>query len=338
MSGFPDMLRRRWSGKPDAAGNCGFRSISTDRKAILSPGRTKDLTARYPATSQGLDRRSALALCGSAVVSLALAPGRASAQDGFKFGLTPVFLSNDLELLALLRAYLTEAIGEPVELVSRRTYQEITALLVAGQLHAAWICGYPYVQFKSELDLVATPSWHGKPLYQSYLIAAAGRPTGRWQELKGDIHAFSDPDSNSGFLVTRALLAENGLKPEGFFSRSFYTYGHRNVIRAVASGLAQSGSVDGYVWDVMREMEPALVDQTRIVRRSEWLGFPPVASPRALAGDPRIARLKEALTAMAGHEQGRKVLALLRLDGFVAAEPALFDTIAAKVDAVRRFG
>jgi phosphonate transport system substrate-binding protein len=296
------------------------------------------LTTRNPATSQVIDRRSALRLGGSAALSLALGAGRAVAEDGFKFGLTPVFLSNDLELLAILRAYLTEQIGEPVELVSRRTYQEITALLVAGQLHAAWICGYPYVQFRSELDLVATPSWHGKPLYQSYLIAAADRPTGRWEDLKGDIHAFSDPDSNSGFLVTRALLAENGLKPETFFARSFYTYGHRNVIRAVASGLAQSGSVDGYVWDVMREMEPDLVNQTKIVRRSEWLGFPPIASPRALGGDPRIARLKAALTGMARHEEGRRVLALLRLDGFLATEPALFDTIAAKVDMVRRFG
>lgn len=297
------------------------------------------MTAQYPAASKVLTRRSAMALCGGAVASLALGPHRGRAQDdGFKFGLTPVFLSNDLELLAALRAYLTEAIGESVELVSRRTYQEITALLVAGQLHSAWICGYPYVQFKADLDLVATPSWHGKPLYQSYLITAADRVAETWKDLRGDIHAFSDPDSNSGFLVTRALLAENGLKPEGFFARHFYTYGHRNVIRAVGSGLAQSGSVDGYVWDVMREMEPGLVDQTRIVRRSEWLGFPPVASPKALAADPRIARLKDALTTMHQHAQGRKVLALLRLEGFLATEPALFDTIAAKVDAVRRLG
>ena len=297
------------------------------------------MTAWCPAASKVLTRRSAMALCAGAIASVICTRDAALAQDdGFKFGLTPVFLSNDLELLAALRAYLTEAVGEPVELVSRRTYQEITALLVSGQLHGAWICGYPYVQFKADLDLVATPSWHGKPLYQSYLIAAADRQAETWTNLEGDIHAFSDPDSNSGFLVTRALLAENGLKPESFFSRHLYTYGHRNVIRAVASGLAQSGSVDGYVWDVMREMEPGLVDQTRIVRRSEWLGFPPVASPKALAGDPRIARLKEALTTMDRHENGRKVLRLLRLDGFLATEPALFDTIAAKVDAVRRFG
>ncbi|GLS31048.1 PhnD/SsuA/transferrin family substrate-binding protein [Neomesorhizobium albiziae] len=263
----------------------------------------------------------------------------ASAQDNtFRFGLTPVFLSNDLELLKLLRDYLSSAIGGSVELVTRRTYQEITALLVAGQLHGAWICGYPYVQFKADLDLVATPSWHGKPLYQSYLITSAGREIADWRELRGDIHAFSDPDSNSGSLVTRALLAENGLQSHSFFSRTFYTYGHRNVIRAVASGLAQSGSVDGYVWEVMLEIEPRLVEQTKIVRRSEWLGFPPIAAPKSLAGDPRVASLRNALISMPKDVDGRKVLALLRLDGFVKTDPGLFDAIAAKVETVRRFG
>jgi phosphonate transport system substrate-binding protein len=256
----------------------------------------------------------------------------------FQFGLTPVFLSNDLELLGHLRAYLTAKLSSPVELVTRRTYQEITALLVSGEIHAAWICGYPYVQYKADLDLVATPVWHGKPLYQSYLIAAAGRTIDDWHGLAGDVHAFSDPDSNSGFLVTRALLAENKVLPEAFFKRTFFTYGHRNVIRAVASGLAQSGSVDGYVYEVMRETEPDLVKQTKIVRKSEWLGFPPVASPKSLAGDARVKALQQALVSMNKDPEGMKVLSLLRLDGFAATDPSLFDTIAAKVETVRQFG
>lgn len=149
---------------------------------------------------------------------------------------------------------------------------------------------------------------------------------------------FSDPDSNSGFLVTRTLLAKNKLLPEQFFSRSFFTYGHRNVVRAVASGLAQSGSVDGYVYEVMRETEPDLIKQTRIVRSSEWLGFPPVASPKSLAADPRVIALRQALVSMKGDPEGQKVLDLLRLDGFLATDPSLFDTIAAEVEIVRQFG
>ena len=270
------------------------------------------------------------ALLGGAA-SLALPPSSRAQGEPFRFGLTPVFLSNDLELLGQLRAYLEAKLGGPVELVSRRTYQEITALLVSGQVHAAWICGYPFVQFRDELELVATPSWQGAPLYRSYLITTAGRNVG-WEGLRGDVHAFSDPDSNSGFLVTAALLAENRLRPDQFFSRHFFTYGHRNVIRAVASGLAQSGSVDGYVWEVMRHIEPDLVGRTEIVRESELLGFPPVASAKSLASDARIAVFRDALLSMQRDPAGRMVLDMLRLDGFVATDASLFDTIAEKVE------
>ena len=41
---------------------------------------------------------------------------------------------------------------------------------------------------------------------------------------------------------------------------------------------------------------------------------------------------------MSGHPQGRRVLDLLRLDGFVVTDPSLFDTIAAKVETVRLSG
>jgi len=289
-------------------------------------------------TKTGFGRRTVLKAALGGLGLLSFGPTSRAETQPFRFGLTPVFLSNDLELLGHLQAYLTSRLGGPVELVSRRTYQEITALLVSGQIHSAWICGYPYVQYKADLDLVATPVWHGKPLYQAYLIAADGRAVQDWQSLKGDVHAFSDPDSNSGFLVTRTLLAKNKLLPENFFSRTFFTYGHRNVVRAVASGLAQSGSVDGYVYEVMRETEPDLIKQTSIVRQSEWLGFPPVASPKSLAGDPRVKALRQALVSMRDDPEGKKVLDLLRLDGFLATDPSLFDTIAAEVEIVRQFG
>ena len=299
-------------------------------RSLGSPRRDTDVVP--------ITRRALIAVAVSGAATLVAPTAFGADEEAFKFGLTPVFLSNDLELLGHLKTYLAAKIGGPVELVTRRTYQEITALLVSGQIQSAWICGYPYVQFKADLDLVATPAWQGKPLYQSYLIAAADRAIDDWTGLKGDIHAFSDPDSNSGFLVTRALLAENKLLPGGFFSRTFFTYGHRNVIRAVASGLAQSGSVDGYVYEVMRETEPDLVKPTKIIRKSEWLGFPPVASPKSLASDPRVKPLQQALISMEADPEGKKVLALLRLDGFVATEPSLFDTIAAKVETVRQFG
>jgi phosphonate transport system substrate-binding protein len=199
-------------------------------------------------------RRRLLSLAaGAAAVSLVnRAPSAFAETDTIRFGLTPVFLTSDLDLLELLGSYLEAATGGPVELVTRRTYQEITALLISGRLDGAWICSPPFITYQAELELLAVPVWNGQPLYRSYLIADARREASSLEELAGDVHAFSDPDSNSGYVATAADLAAKGLKPELFFRRIIFTYGHRNVVRAVASGLAQSGSVDGYVYEVRR--------------------------------------------------------------------------------------
>jgi phosphonate transport system substrate-binding protein len=267
------------------------------------------------------------------------APAGTRAQQPFRFGLTPVFLTSDLELLEALQHYLSVAMGAEVQLVLKRTYQEITSQLLSGLLDAAWICGFPFVSYRRELELVAVPLWRGKPTYQSYLLVGADRGgASSIRDLRGDIHAFSDPDSNSGYLVTRALLAENGTKPQDFFRRTFFTYGHRNVVRAVAAGLAQSGSVDGYVWEVLTETEPELAKLTRPAWRSERMGFPPIATSAGNAGSEGIRRFQRALIDMPNDPTGRSVLALLRLDGFAKEDPSLFDSIAQRVDLVRALG
>lgn len=287
-----------------------------------------------------LPRRKVLGIIAGGLAGLA-APGILRAQQiggNLTLGRTPVFLTNDLELLSALKTYLETATGRSVKLVLRRTYQEITTLLVSSQLDAAWICGYPFVAFRDRLDLLATPIWRGKPLYQSYVIAGKGSAPASVEDLRGSVHAFSDPNSNSGYLVTTALLAEQEIRPEHFFSRVFFTYGHRNVVCAVAAALADSGSVDGYVWEVMKEIEPDLTDRTRIVRKSEWLGFPPIATPRGALARPEVRALQQAFIRMPDDPQGQFVLRLLRLDGFAEVEPTLFDAIAAKSDLVKRFG
>ena len=285
-------------------------------------------------------RRDALTLFAASVAAIGASRiSRAEPGPGsLTLGLTPVFLTNDLELLSALKAYLEVATGRSVKLVLRRTYEEITTLLVSNQLDAAWICGYPYVAFHDRLDLLAAPVWRGRPLYQSYIIVSKSSSAASIDDLRGRVHAFSDPNSNSGYLVTTALLAERHLRPTQFFGRVFFTYGHRNVVRAVAAGLADCGSVDGYVWEVMTETEPDLTGATRVVRRSEWLGFPPIATPRGALARPEIEALQQAFTQMADDPQGQLVLRLLRLDGFARVKPALFDAIAAKSDLVKRFG
>jgi phosphonate transport system substrate-binding protein len=248
----------------------------------------------------------------------------AVAASAVTFGLNPLFLDSDIQLLSMIQTYLAKRLDRPVQLTKRRTYQEITAMLLSGQLDAAWICDDPYVQHQDQLSLLATPLYRNEPLYQTYIIAGGTSQAKSFDDIKGTIHAFSDPDSTSGYLVTRYLLALQHATPAEYFRDSFFTYGHRNVVRAVASGLAGSGSVDGYVWDVMSEREPELISKTRVVYRSERLGFPPIVGLRA-PRDPALAKsLSEAFIAMPYDPLGKEILGILKLDGFAQEPPDLY--------------
>lgn len=259
------------------------------------------------------------------------APSLANARRNFRLGLTPVFLDNDAIVIDRLRAALSEAVDEPVDLIQRRTYQEITALILDGSVDAAWICGYPYLQHKNNLALLGVPVWRNRPLYQSYLIARTDDHVTSLEDLRGGVHAFSDPDSNSGYLVTASDLARIGETPERFFAKSVFTYGHRNVVRAVAGGLTNSGSVDGYVWEALAQVETSLTAQTMVVAKSEWLGFPPFAARADRMSDPVVQRFGAALRGLDQTEAGRTALQLLFLDRVQLPEAHLYDGIALRM-------
>ena len=272
----------------------------------------------------------------SGLTAALAAPSLAKAgEESFSFGLTPVFLDNDMTLLSLLQAYLAQQLRRPVELVKRRSQGEIWVMLRSGQLDAAWICDLPYVQHQETLALLAVPLYHGRPFYETYVIVNKASSAKTFDDLRGTVHAFSDPDSTSGYLITCWLLTLRQAIPGRFFQNFFFTYSHRNTIRAVAYGLAESGSVDGYIWDVMQQKEPDLVDRTRIVFRSEPLGFPPVVALNISRDHPDTQRLAAALLAMTSHDLGREVLSMLALDGFTPASRDLYDSTAEKWNIIR---
>ncbi len=281
-------------------------------------------------------RRKVLTGAGAALL---VAPGILRAQPvPFRFGLTPVFLDNDWQLLDLLRTHLTIRLGREVEFLQRRTYKEVTALLLMGEIDAAWLCGYPLLQNIDRLSALALPVWRGQPNYSAKIITGTGRAAKGLGDLRGDIHAYSDPDSNSGHLVTVSELLKQNHRPEAFFGRSFFTYGHRNVVRAVARGLAQSGSVDGYVHDAMRRAEPELVARTRVVWESELFGFPPIVVAREALDSGPARDFFAALATMPESDAGADALQMLQLDGFAAPNAHSFDQIAARMRIVAERG
>ena len=273
-----------------------------------------------------MDRRSFLALA-AAVSAL---PLRVEAQTNaaVRIGLSPVFLDDQLSFLNDWRDYLQDRIGRAVRFVQRGSYREIMDLLLEQKLDFAWICGYPYVRHKTKLRLLAVPVSEGRPQYRSYLIVpASDTRTSSILDLRGKVFAYSDPDSNSGFLYPRYALMQLKENPDRFFARSFFTWAHRKIVEAVGSNLAQGGAVDSYVWETLRIYHPELTGRTRIVEKSPYFGHTPVVARNGVARTEFDA-MQEALTGMTESPAGKELLKRLNLDGFVAGDEALFDGIA----------
>jgi phosphonate transport system substrate-binding protein len=250
-------------------------------------------------------------------------------QQRLRIGLTAVFLDDEIRFLIRWRAYLEQRLGRKVEFVQRGRYRETVELLREGHLDAAWICGFPYVRFRRELRLLAVPLFEGKPLYRSYLIVpASDTATRSILDLRGKVFAFSDPDSNSGFLYPNYVLRTSGEPPERFFRRAFFTWAHRKVVDAVSTRLAHGGSVDGYVWETLRLAPGRLTEGTRVVSKSPEFGHPPIVVRANLA--PQLAQdLRDAFTGMTRDAEGKALLATLNLDGFAPGNEQLFDSIEA---------
>lgn len=247
-----------------------------------------------------------------------------------RIGLTPAILHDRHALMNDLRSYFEEKTQRPVELVLRNNYRQIIDLMIQEELDFAWVSAYPFVYLRqhAHLPLLATPLFQGRPYFRGYLIVPSDdRHTQSLLQLQGRIFAFADPYSHTGHLVPRYELHLAGKDAGSFFARTFFTGGHKKVVQAVASGLADGGYVDSFVWDTLAVVEPELTKNTRIVSRSGEYGFPPlVASRRVSAGE--FATMRRILLEMSSDPHGAELLKQLNIDGFVAGDPGWYDEVA----------
>jgi len=261
----------------------------------------------------------------------------ANTEPPIRFGLTAVILTENLRFLDQWSQYLGYKMGRKVEFVLRKSYREVMDLLDSGGIEFAWICGYSYVQTRKpeSLQLLTVPIYRGAPRYHSYIIVHHNSPHKRFSDLKGKIFAFSDPDSNSGFLYPLSLMTAKGEKPETFFRQTFFTFNHAETVQAVSEQVADGGAVDSYIWEYLAIFRPDITKKTRIIKISPSFGFPPIVF--RLGVNPNTVNLmKDTLESMGEDVTGKILLARLKLDGFGHYSDSLFNEIRAMVKTIQR--
>lgn len=270
--------------------------------------------------------RVPLALVAAALLAPPSLP--AADPDVVRVGITAVLFEKHLDLNRQFAAYVGERVGKRATLVQRRTYKQISDLLERGELDLAFICGLPYVidHERFGLELLVAPEVYEGPVYYSYVIVPADSPVSSFEELREKRYAFSDPLSNSGWLVPAHDLARLGTTPEAFFKRTIFTYSHAGSVEAVAVKFVDGASVDSYVYDYLAAIRPDLVARTRILRRSAPHPITPVVVRAGLPPELKV-HLRETFLGMHADPRGRALLRSLGFKRFIPIADGAFDGI-----------
>lgn len=259
---------------------------------------------------------------------LAIGPAWAGGAS-IRIGVSPAILSDQQGTISDLRRYLNARTGRDIELIPRNSYRETYDLMRQEKLDFAWVSAYPYLYLQRALNarLLVAPLFHGRPFIRAYLIvrADAGNVTGLL-DLEDKLFAFADPDSFTGHYLPRYELRQAGKDASVFFAKTFFARGQRNVVRAVASGLADGAYVHDFAWDALAEREPELTAGVRIVARSAEYGAPPIIA-RAGANVSDAKLLRRALLEMANDAEGGALLKRMHIDGFAVSDPKAYEGV-----------
>ena len=254
-----------------------------------------------------------------------LNPGNKSLKAAISGVISP---TKTIENYEELLTYIGAKLNREVELFQRSTYSEINDLIQGQRVDVAFVCSLAYVKGNDDfgMELLVVPQIHGETVYYSYLIVPAENSIDNLGDLRGASFAFTDPISNSGYLVPTFQLSLLGESPVSFFEEYYFTYSHDNAILAVANKLVDAAAVDSLVYDQMVNSNPELSAKTRVVARWGPYGIPPVVVSPTL--DPELKqRLQEFFVNLHNSDEGSSILNNLGIDRFIIATNSAYDSI-----------
>jgi phosphonate transport system substrate-binding protein len=224
--------------------------------------------------------------------------------------------------------YIGRKLNLKVELVQRETYAEINEMITTRQIDIAFICTGPYIIGKDKYGIegLVSPVVKGEPFYQAYLIVNKNSPYQNLEDLKGHSFAFTDPDSNTGDFVPKYWLFQINETPESFFSKIIFTHSHDNSIMAVAKSMVDGASINSMVWEYFNARDPIYTSQTKIIKKSEKFGSPPLVASQSLSQELK-SKIIKALCEMNENPEGRKILDALMIDSFRPTDDTWYETV-----------
>jgi len=228
--------------------------------------------------------------------------------------------------------YVGQAVGATTELVIGESFD----VFAAGEADAGFICGLPYVRLAGERPPAVVPlaapalegaRYGGRPVYFSDVIVRHDSPFQTLADLRGSRWSYNDPDSHSGYSLTRYELARRG-ETQGYFGAVIAAGFHQASIRLVDAGVVDATAIDSQVLAIALRDDSAFAARLRVIATFGPSTIQPVVAARHVPERLRAA-MRAALLAMGDDVAGRAALAPGFVTRFVPVTDATYDDIRA---------
>jgi phosphonate transport system substrate-binding protein len=224
-----------------------------------------------------------------------------------------------------LKAHLERVLRKEIELVVTTDYSSMIEAMRFGRIEVAYFGPFSYVLAKSRapgIEPFAVGVERGSPTYQSVLIATAGGPVARLEDVRGKPFGFGDQASTSSHLAPRAhLLRKLGLDGDRDY-RPVHLGTHDAVARAVQAGQVPAGALSKPILDNL--IARGTIDPAKIVQLD--LSAPIPNYPMVMQGNLAPA-LQQAIRSAFLDLKDKEILKSFRVEGFAPTDDAAYDVL-----------
>ena len=244
-----------------------------------------------------------------------------------------------LDLYTFLAEQVARTLRCRVEVVAGTSYDELDSADVAV------VCGLAYVERARRGDCPVEPiaapvvrgaRYGGRPVYFSDVVVRRDSPCRSFADLRGRSWAYNEPLSQSGYGITRFVLARGG-HAKGFFGRVVDAGWHERAVRLVATGACDAAAIDSHLLAVMFRDEPGLANDLRVIEALGPSTIQPVVIARRLPR-PVKATLRRTFLSLADDPAARQPLAAALVERFVPVGDRDYDDVRRMADAALAAG
>lgn len=235
---------------------------------------------------------------------------------------------------AEISRYIGEQLGIETQFVDDIPWQRREQLFDADEIQVGWICGLPYVRKAdanpAAVELLAAPvmlgkRYAGRAVYFSDVITMADTPFRTFDDLRGVSWAFNEPNSHSGYIITRYYLATRGER-NGFFGRIIESGAHQTSLRWLLERRIDATAIDSTVLETELAAHPELRSRLRYITHLGPSPIPPWVIRKTVPA-PLRNDIREVLLSMHTTAAGRAILRRARMSRFAAVTDTDYDPI-----------